>query len=129
MINVRVPAAVPARVCPRCGDRIGEMEAVVDMVIEETGGVGGEVTGIGVHFLGGTTTIEGPGVFDREVLLRFGAPTLRIAGRGSLTIPAIGVHFEPSKLDLLPGTLRFAVMFRDDNGNSSTTDVSTAITR
>jgi hypothetical protein len=105
------------------------MQVAVDLVVEEAGGVGGEITGVGVHLLGGTTTIEGPGVFDPEVLRRFGAPTLRVGARGSLTIPELGVHFAPSFLDLLPGTLRLTVHFRDDNRNETSTTTSIVVTR
>src|SRR6185436_19001063 len=115
-IVVRAPASIAARVCPRCGDRVGELEAVADLVIEETAGVGGQITGLGVLLSGNGGPIEGPGVFDVETLLRFGVPTMRINPRGSLRMPEVGVHFEPALRDRLPGTLRFTVMFRDDNG-------------
>lgn len=97
--------------------------------VEETAGVGGQITGVNMLFASATATIEGPGVFDATVLARFGAPTLRINARGSLTLPLIGVHFSGTLLDRLPATLRFSVIFRDDNGNSVTSaDVAILIT-
>jgi hypothetical protein len=119
-ITARALASVPARLCPRCGNLAGELEAVVDLVVDESAGVGGQVTGVNVLFANATTTIEGPGVFDATVLLQFGAPTLRINPRGSLTLPLIGVHFPGTQRDRLPATLRFSVMFRDDNGHNVT---------
>jgi hypothetical protein len=88
------------------------------------------VTGINVVLLGSDNTpIEGPGLFDRDVLLRFGAPTLRINARGSLTIAALGVHFAPSQRTRLPGILRFTVNVRDDNGHSvSSSEIAIVIT-
>jgi len=127
-IVVRAPASIAVRVCPRCGDRVGELEAVVDLVIEETAGVGGQVTGVGVLLSGNGGPIEGPGVFDVETLTRFGVPTMRINPRGSLTMPSIGVHFEPALRGRLPGTLRFTVMFRDDNGHAITAEVVIQVT-
>ena len=107
---------------------MGELEAVADLLIEETAGVGGQVTGVGVLLSGTGGPIEGPGVFDVEVLTRFGVPTMRINPRGSLRMPEIGVHFAPALRDRLPGTLRFTVMFRDDNGHEISTEVVIQVT-
>ena len=128
VIVVRAPASIAARVCPRCGDLVGELEAVADLVIEETAGVGGQVTGINVLLANGTGPIEGPGVLDVASILSFGAPTVRISANGSLRIPEIGVHFAAALRDRLPGTLRFTVNFRDDNGHTVSADVVIQVT-
>lgn len=119
-IVVRAPASLPARVCQRCGGIPGELEAVADLVVEETGGVAGQVTSVGVLFSNPARTLEGPGVFDATVLTGFGVASLRVAARGSLTMREIGVHFPGSLRDQLPATLRFTVSFRDDNGHTLT---------
>ena len=124
---LRAPASAPARVCVTCLEA-GDLEARVDLVIEETAGVGGEITGITVLLSNGSTVFEGPGTFDREVILRFGAPTTRVNARGSLTIPQIGVHFPGGLRDRLPATLRFTVMFRDDHRNTTSAEIAIAIT-
>jgi hypothetical protein len=91
---------------------------VAEIVVEETAGVGGQITDIVVLLSGAGGAIEGPGVLDATSLTRFGASTLRIEARGTLRIPAIGVHFSPAQRDRLPGTFQFTVNFRDDNGHT-----------
>jgi hypothetical protein len=127
-ISVRAPASVAARVCTRCADLVGELEVAVDLVVEETAGVGGQITGINVVLSSGSTPIVGPALFDVATILRFGTPTNRINARGSLTLPQIGVHFEPSLRERLPGTLRFTVMFQDDGGHSTSADAVIQVT-
>ena len=128
-IVVRAPASVPARVCERCVGRPGELEAAADLVVEETAGVAGQITGVGVLFSNASRTIEGPGVFDPFVLANFGVTSLRVPARGSLTMRAIGVHFAGDLRDQLPATLRFTVHFRDDNGHTlSSPEVAIQIT-
>ena len=128
-IVVRAPASVPARLCERCVGRPGELEAAADLVVEETAGVAGEITGVGVLFSNASRTIEGPGVFDPFVLANFGVTSRRVPARGSLTMRAIGVHFAGDLRDELPATLRFTVHFRDDNGHTlSSPEVAIQIT-
>jgi len=127
-IVVRAPASLSARLCQRCVGTPGELEAAADLVVEETAGVGGQVTGVGVLFSNASVTIEGPGVFDPFVLGNFGVTSLRVPARGSLTMRQIGVHFAGSLADQLPATLRFTVYFRDDNGHTPSSDVAIQIT-
>jgi hypothetical protein len=117
-IVVRAAASLPARACARCVGTPEQLQAVADLVVEETAGVAGQVTGVGVLFSNASRTIEGPGVFDPFVLANFGVTNLRIPARGSLTMREIGVHFDASLRDELPATLRFTVNFRDDNGHT-----------
>ena len=127
-IVVRAPASVPARVCERCVGRPGELEAAADLVVEETAGVAGQITGVGVLFSNASQTIEGPGVFDAFVLASFGVTSLRIPARGSLAMRQIGVHFAGDLRDQLPATLKFTVMFRDDNGHTLSSEAAIQIT-
>ena len=127
-IVVRAPASLPARICQRCGGTPGELEAVADLVVEETAGVAGQVTGVGILFSNASVTIEGPGVYDPFVLANFGVPNLRVAARGSLTMREIGVHFAGRLRDQLPATLRLTVTFRDDNGHALSSEVAILIT-
>jgi hypothetical protein len=127
-IVVRAPASLPARVCQRCLGTQAALEAVADVIVEETAGVAGQVTSVGVLFSNASRTIEGPGVFDPTVLANFGVTSLRVAARGSLTMREIGVHFADSLRDQLPATLRFTVNFRDDNGHTLSSDVAIQIT-
>jgi len=127
-IVVRAPASVAARPCQRCVGAPPQLEAAADLVVEETAGVAGQITGVGVLFSNASRTIEGPGVFDPLVLANFGVTSLRVAARGSLTMRQIGVHFDESLRDQLPATLRFTVMFRDDNGHTVSSEVAIQIT-
>jgi hypothetical protein len=127
-IAVRVPATITARLCTRCGNLIGEMEVAVDVVIEETAGVGGQVMSVVVVLEAGSgPPIEGPGTFDQPALMAYGPTTMRVNPRGSLTIPEFGVHFAPSQLSRLPGTLRLTVTFRDDNSHTLSTSVAIGV--
>ena len=127
-IVVRAPASVAARPCQRCVGAPPQLEAAADLVVEETAGVAGQITGVGVLFSNASRTIEGPGVFDPLVLANFGVTSLRVAARGSLTMRQIGVHFAASLADQLPATLRFTVYFRDDNAHTLSSDVAIQIT-
>ena len=93
---------------------------VADLVIQETAGVAGQVTSVGVLFSNASTTIEGPGEFDSRY---FGATDLRIAARGTLTLPEVGIHFAGRLRDQLPATLRFTVNFRDENNHRISSEV------
>ncbi len=129
VIVARVPASVPARVCTRCGDLVGEWEVAVDLVIEETAGGSGSVMAVTHTLLDrDNVVIEGPGVLTPQSLLQIGLPSTRISARGSMTIPQLGIHFPPAMLARLPGTYRLTVQFRDDNGNTSTVEVSVVVT-
>jgi hypothetical protein len=119
---------MPARPCQRCVGAPAQLQAVADLVVEETAGVAGQVTSVGVLFSNASRTIEGPGVFDPTVLANFGVTSLRVAARGSLTMREIGVHFADSLRDQLPATLRFTVNFRDDNGHTLSSEVPIQIT-
>jgi hypothetical protein len=122
-IVIRAPASIAPRVCARCPELAGELEAVAQLVIEETAGVGVDITSMTTHLAGNGGNIEGPGTFDPATILRFGVPTTRVNARGSLTIQEIGVHFAQALRARLPGTLRFTFVFRDDNGHTITSEV------
>jgi hypothetical protein len=127
-ITIRAPASLPARICQRCGGIPGELEAVADLVVEETASVAGQVTSVSVLLSNASRTLEGPAVFDAPVLTSFGVTSLRVPARGSLTMREIGVHFPGSLRDQLPATLRFTVSVRDDNGHVLSSDVAIQIT-
>jgi len=128
-ITVRVPASIAARVCTRCGNLVGELEVALDVVIEETAGVGGRLVSVTNFILAGSGgTIEGPGNYDAAGLALWGVTSLRINAGGTLTITQIGIHFAPSERARLPGTLSFTVNFVDDNGHTITRDVVIQVT-
>ena len=103
----------------------GKAEAVADLVVQETAGVAGQVTTVGVLFSNASTTIDGPFEIDPR---RFGVTSPRIAAGGTLTMPELGIHFPGRLRDQLPATLRFTVNFRDDNGHTISSEVSILIT-
>ena len=105
--------------------RPGELEAVADLVVQETAGVAVEVTSVGVLFSNASMTIDGPFEVDSP---RLGVSDPRIAARGTLTLREVGIHFAGSLRDQLPATLRFTVNFRDDNNHGISSEVSVLIT-
>lgn len=117
-ITVRAPASIAARACTFCVQPTTEFEAVAEIFVDETNGVGGQITDVVVLLSGSGGAIEGPGVLDVTSLMRFGAATVRIEPRGTVRLPAIGLHFSPAQRARLPGTLQFTVNFRDDNGHT-----------
>lgn len=117
-ITVRAPATIAARACAHWVQPTTELEAVAEIFIDETAGVGGEIIEVVILLAGSGGLIEGPGTLDPTSLMRFGASTLRINARGTLRLPAIGLHFSPTHRDRLPGVLQFTVRFRDDNGHT-----------
>src|SRR4029453_14140002 len=91
-IVVRAAASLPARACPRCVGTPEQLQAVADLVVEETAGVAGQITGVGVLFSNASRTIGGPRVFDPFLLANFGVTSLRVPARGSLTLRGIARH-------------------------------------
>src|SRR5262245_21751552 len=124
-ITVRAPASLPAHLCTRCNGIPGELEAVTDLVVQETAGVAVEVTSVDVLFSNASMTIDGPFEVDSP---RLGVSDPRIAARGTLTIPDIGTHFSGSLRNQLPANLRFTVKARDANNNRIQSEVSVVIT-
>ena len=128
VIVARAPAAVAARACSGCGVNSAELEAAVDLVVEETAGVAGQITAVDVVLRTGSVVIAGPGQFDAAAVTTFGGGTNRVPARGSLTLRSIGMHFDPQFRAQLPATLTMVVRFRDDRGNTSSTDVAVQVT-
>ncbi len=127
-IVVRAPAAAPARICGRCVAGPPQLEAVADLVVEETAGVAGEIASVGVVLANTSRTIEGPGLLDATVLANFGVTSRSLPARGSLTLREIGLHFDATLRDQLPATLRFTVNVRDANGHAVAAEAAIAIT-
>jgi hypothetical protein len=128
-IVARAPASVAARTCAGCGAGASDLEAVVDLIVEETAGVAGQITTIEVLLRTGSVVIAGPGQFDAAAVTQFGGGTNRVPARGSLTLRSIGVHFASVFRPQLPATLTFNIHFRDDRGNSAMSNlVAVAVT-
>ena len=128
VIVARAPASVAARACAGCGANTSELEAVVDLLVEETNGVAGQIMAVDVLLRTGSVVIAGPGRVDAAAVSTFGGGTNRLSARGSLTLRAIGVHFGPQFRSQLPATLTMVVGFRDDRGNTTSTDVAVQVT-
>jgi hypothetical protein len=124
VIVVRAPASIRALPCTTCVDPT-DVLAFVSLAIEETAGVGGEVTVIGVIVQNAAgVVLEGPGTLVLENFLRGGASTNRVSGWGTLTLPQIGAHIPGALRNQLPATMRLTVTFRDDRGNPTSTVLS-----
>ena len=118
LIVVNGPSAVATRVCQPCGN--GDLEVAADIVVQETAGVGGQVTGLEVLLRSGSTVLAGPGQYNAADVTTF-AGTDRISARGSLTIRNVAMHFSPAFRASLPATYSINVQVRDDRGNTSST--------
>ena len=128
IIVARAPASVAARACTGCGANSSDLEAVVDLVVEETAGVSGQITAVDIVLRAGSAVIAGPGQFDAAAVSAFGGGTNRVGARGSLTLRSIGTHFGPQFRAQLPATLTIVVRFRDDRGNTTSVDVFVQVT-
>ena len=127
VIVVRAPASIQALPCTTCADPT-DVLAFVSLAIEETAGVGGEVSAIGVIVQNAAgVVLEGPGTLVLENFLRGGASTNRLSARGTLTLPQIGAHILGPLRAQLPATMRLTVTFRDDRGNTTSTVVSVEV--
>ena len=127
-IVAHAPASVAARACTGCGANSTELEAVVDVVVEETAGVAGQITAVDAVLRTGSVVIAGPAQFDAAAVSTFGGGTNRVAARGSLTLRSVGMHFGPQFRPQLPATLTMVVRFRDDRGNTTSADVFVQVT-
>ena len=127
VIVVRAPASVRALSCTTCPDP-NDVLAFVSLAIEETAGVGGEVSAVGVIVQNAAgVVLEGPGTLVLENFLRGGASTNRLGARGTLTLPQVGAHIAGPLRNQLPATMRLTVTFRDDRGNTTSTVVSVEV--
>ena len=127
VIVVRAPASVRAVQCTTCPDP-SDVLAFVSLAIEETAGVGGEVSAIAVIVQNAAgVVLEGPGTLVLENFLRGGASTNRLSARGTLTLPQVGAHIPGPLRHQLPATMRLTVTFRDDRGNTTSTVVSVEV--
>jgi hypothetical protein len=127
VIVVRAPASIRALPCTTCADP-GDVLAFVSLTIEETAGVGGEVSAIGVIVQNAAgVVLEGPGTLVLENFLRGGASTNRVSARGTLILPQVGAHILSPLRSQLPATMRLAVTVRDDRGNTTSTVVSVEV--
>ena len=112
---VATPPSWVAGPCPpaHCGSLMGELEVTGTLTVSESAGIGADVVAIDIQLLDATGAVLGTPSYDAAAVATF-AGTTRIAGRGSLTIPGVGVHFPPAGR---PASLRFTVRARDDRGN------------
>jgi hypothetical protein len=98
-----------------CGSLVGEREALVELTIRETAGVGANVSG-GSQELRNTATgavVAGFTLVPSDFIRDFG--TTRIPAGGQLVYRA-GVHY-PAPHAGLALTFTFAIVARDDNGH------------
>ena len=73
----------------------------MDIVVEETAGVAGQVTAIDLVLRNGSVVLAGPGQYNADNVTLFAGGTNRVPARGSLTIRNVATHFS----DVLRGQL------------------------
>src|SRR5688572_32460351 len=76
---VNGPSSVATRVCQPCGN--GDLEVAADIVVRETGGVAGQITGLEVLLRAGAAVLAGPGQYNAANVQTF-AGSNRVAARG-----------------------------------------------
>lgn len=128
VIVARAPASVAARACTGCGASSTDLEAAVDIVVEETAGVAGEVTAIDLVLRNGSVVLAGPGQYNADNVRSFAGGTNRVAPRGSLTIRNVAMHFADTFRGQLPAMWTLVVRFRDDRGNTTSADLFVQVT-
>jgi hypothetical protein len=115
-LRLRVPAQVAVRTCAPCGN--GDLEVAVDLIVEETAGVGGTVTAVDVVLRTGSTVLAGPVQYSAASVTTLAGGTARVPARGTLTLRDVAMHFAAVMRAQLPATYSLQVTFRDDNGHT-----------
>ena len=119
VIVARAPASVAARACTGCGPFTAQLEAAVDIVVEETAGVAGQVMAIDLVLRNGSVVLAGPGQYTAENVSLFAGGTNRVPARGSLTIRNVAIHFSDGFRAQLPATWTLVIRFRDERGHTT----------
>ena len=118
------PNPISGAPCGGCGSGSTDREAVTDLTIQETGGVGGTVTSVAMELReNGTNIVLASGSFDG---IKFFAGTNRLQANTSLVARHIGVHYAQS-LAGRSATLTYTVHLTDDNGNQVAQQLSVPV--
>jgi hypothetical protein len=118
VLTLRAPSQAAVRLCVECAN--GDLEVGADIVVEETGGVGGTIMSIDVLLRNGSTVLAGPGQYNAANVATFAGGTNRVSARGSLTVRNVAMHFPATTRAQLPATFTLNVTFRDDNAHTIT---------
>ncbi len=121
------PNPITGASCQGCGAQSTDREAVTNLTIQETGGVGGTVTGIDVALReAGTTTLIGTsGTFDSAAVASL-AGSSRLAANGTLVVRSVGTHYA-RELAGKSATLTLTVHVADDRGNQVSRDLAVPV--
>jgi len=113
--------------CAGCGAGSTDKWAVTDLAIQETGGVAGTVTSIGLTLVeNGSNTVIASGEFDAGGVVFF-AGSNRLPGNNGLVAHNIGVHYPQSFAGRF-STETYTVHITDDNGTQITSTFSIQVT-
>ena len=120
------PSAITGVVCARCGAGSTDRESVTTLTVQETAGLAGTVTQIEMTLReAGTNAVIGAGSFEAAAVAQI-AGTNRVAARGSLNIPEVGVHY-PANQGGKSAVLTYIVRFTDDRGNQPTQTITVTV--
>ncbi len=114
-------------VCPRsaCGVATGQLYAVGTLTIRETAGVAGRIDVVSMTQRTVAGTVMASGQFDASAIAAL-AGTNRFAPNGSVTIPAVGVHYDQA-LGHVEATLTVVVQTTDENGHALSPMISAPV--
>jgi hypothetical protein len=124
-IDVRAnPASTAGGPCSGCGTGSTDRESQTTLTIQETAGIGGDITSIAMVLTtaGGQTIAQG--AFDAAAVASL-AGTAHIAANGSLSVTC-GVHYAASSAGAA-ATLTYTVRFKDEHGNQLSHDLSVPV--
>jgi hypothetical protein len=121
------PTPIVAGICAGCGDEnTTEREAVTDLTIQETHGVGGTVTLIELTLKDASGAVIASGQFDSSGVIFF-AGSDQLPASSSLVAANIGVHYPGSEAGKT-ATLTYTVHVTDDLGNQITVELAVPVT-
>jgi hypothetical protein len=121
------PNPITGRICAGCGDEnTTDREAVTDLSIQETNGVGGIVTLIELSLKDSDGAVIASGQFDSSGVVFF-AGSDQLPASGSLVAANIGVHYPGSQAGK-SATLTYTVHVTDDLGNQITVELAVPVT-
>lgn len=121
------PNPIAGAGCQGCGAQSTDREAVTTLTIQETGGVGGTVTGVDVALRETSTNIliGTSGTFDSAGVATL-AGSSRLPANGTLVVRSVGAHYA-RELAGKAATLTLTVHVTDDRGNQVSRDLAVPV--
>jgi hypothetical protein len=122
------PNPLPEAVCPpsACGVATGQVYAIGTLTVRETAGVAGRIDVVSMTQRTVDGTVMASGQFDAAAIAAL-AGTNRFASNGTVTIPAVGVHYDQA-LGHVAATVTVVVQATDESGHAVSAMISAPVT-